>query len=221
MSLTYTGQFKAAGQFKTGDLPPPPPAGTTWNGSRTSAYIVSGEGNLDVQYNDSSNHGFVRAEHGMTSGKYYWEVQHHGTSGRPFCGIVHSSVTPTAGTPVYSQDSFVFNPTGYRYHSNSNSEWGFTWSYTGPSNRLMFAVDMDNDRAYAGVNGSWYQTNSTNIANSTTNGNYATWAWTAGTYYPVYANDATAGTWTMSGKFEADSWLYTAPAGYEAIIPPV
>ena len=102
---------------------------------------------------------------GMTSGKYYWEIKVGGDAngGEVQVGIADKS-------PVGNQSSTAGKAFGY----SSNGEYGiYAWngafignavpnSYTAygatscEDGYIMIAVDLDNNKFYGGLNGTWF-----------------------------------------------------------------
>ena len=102
---------------------------------------------------------------GMTSGKYYWEIKSSGTGGgeETQLGIADKSPTGNTGSGV----------AGTAFGINSNGEYGI-YAYNGAfigngvsnpytsygsstaNGIAMFAVDLDNNKFYGGLNGTWF-----------------------------------------------------------------
>ena len=102
---------------------------------------------------------------GMTSGKYYWEIKCTGTGNGEELqfGIADKSPTGNTGSGV----------AGTAFGINSNGEYGI-YAYNGAfigngvsnpytsygsstaNGIAMFAVDLDNNKFYGGLNGTWF-----------------------------------------------------------------
>ena len=116
------------------------------------------EGNLQVQtQNTSFTYNFATI--GVSTGKWYWEVEYDAKSGgtdQPFVGI--TSTQPTANDQELGNfpNDFAWytdNGTGYLSNNNTYSNVGFN-AYT-VGDVISVALDLDNNKLYFAKNGTW------------------------------------------------------------------
>tara|TARA_R100001480_G_scaffold154450_2_gene159711 strand:- start:197 stop:1699 length:1503 start_codon:yes stop_codon:yes gene_type:complete len=116
------------------------------------------EGNLQVQtQNTSFTYNFATI--GVSTGKWYWEVEYDAKSGgtdQPMIGI--TSTQPTANDNELGNfpNDFAWytdNGTGYLSNNNTYSNVGFT-AYT-VGDVISVALDLDNNKLYFAKNGTW------------------------------------------------------------------
>ena len=202
--------------------------------SRLSAVTLS-EGNL----RSLSNYYYAGAIStlAVNSGKWYWEVYTKVavTSMPGFTTIKDYKVI--SDSQGYSQGQYFYkqNNTGAvtSYGTTSVSGGSNSVPVTQDGDIVQFALDLDNGRAYVGINGTW--ANSSNPANGT-NYWYGDW-YTAGEYYGVYSTGGTdsppaetiynfgqdssfAGNKTAQGNQDGNDigdFYYTPPTGFLAL----
>lgn len=122
----------------------------TWNPSDKAANVSLSNSDLTAG-SSSATFGSVRATLGRSSGKYYFEV---------LCTTLGSTRTGI-GDGTFSLSTYVGNSSksaGFTIGSNTNS--GYTHTNSGTfalsnGDYLMFAVDMDADKAWVGKNNTW------------------------------------------------------------------
>ncbi len=122
----------------------------TWNPSDKNSNVSLSNGNLTAG-SSSVAFGSVRATLGRSAGKYYFEI---------LCTQMGSTRTGL-GDGAFSLSTYVGNSAksaGIVSGANTNS--GYTHTNSGAvsisnGNYLMIAVDMDADKAWLGVNGTW------------------------------------------------------------------
>lgn len=142
----------------------------------------------------------VRANSGVSSGKYYWEITINTIGGGFRVG---------AGTSSANLNGYVGNDyNGYGYHSDGETSYGAITSSYGDTfttgDVIGVALDMDNGRIFFSKNGVW-QNSGDPVAG--TNPAYSS---ISGTYYPMVSPGSTAtATGKMSGVF-----AYTPPTGF-------
>ena len=202
--------------------------------------VTFSEGNNKTVLSSSVNGAWNTGTIGISSGKWYWEVKTSGTSNGEECQIGIADKSPngnssssTAGT------SFGYNSNGeygvYAFNGafigNAVSNPYTTWGSTNCGNSIvMIAVDLDNNKFYGGVNGTWFA--SGDPANGTNGKSIQAVANTVdGFYYPAISSyQGYTGTaefnfgnppFTISsgnsdgngyGNFE-----YSVPSGYYAL----
>ena len=116
------------------------------------------EGNLQVQ-TQSTSFTYNSATIGVSTGKWYWEVEYDAKSGgtdQPMIGI--TSTQPTANDNELGNfpNDFAWytdNGTGYLSNNNTYSNVGFN-AYT-VGDVISVALDLDNNKLYFAKNGTW------------------------------------------------------------------
>ena len=116
------------------------------------------EGNLQVQ-TQSTSFTYNSATIGVSTGKWYWEVEYDAKSGgtdQPMIGI--TSTQPTANDNELGNfpNDFAWytdNGTGYLSNNNTYSNVGFN-AYT-VGDVISIALDLDNNKLYFAKNGTW------------------------------------------------------------------
>ena len=102
---------------------------------------------------------------GMTSGKYYWEIKCTGTSNGAELqlGIADKAPGGNTGSGV-AGTAFGYNANGeygiYAYNGafigNAVANPYTSWGSATTNGIAMIAVDLDNNKFYGGVNGTWF-----------------------------------------------------------------
>ena len=116
------------------------------------------EGNLQVQ-TQSTSFTYNSATIGVSTGKWYWEVEYDAKSGgtdQPMIGI--TSTQPTANDNELGNfpNDFAWytdNGTGYLSNNNTYSNVGFN-AYT-VGDVISVALDLDNNKLYFAKNGTY------------------------------------------------------------------
>ena len=117
------------------------------------------EGNVNAGFATASDRGFAVSTMAVSAGKFYWEVKIP-TTGRMYTGVADANVI--AG---YSGGPWDQTGTGASYsltirHSNGDIQTeGSTETAYAPDGAdddiIMWALDMDNNRVWHGINGTW------------------------------------------------------------------
>ena len=140
--------------------------------SNTNASIT--EGGLRTTMGGSGNYDVVRSDFGLSSGKWYWEIYVEERGYISSVGVdagykgnnVNAEHWVTFG---YGGWFITYNSSVAQYQVNQNSSGGTNWSgATLPANGdiVMIAIDVDNNKIWWGLNGTWY--NSSGTANPAT-----------------------------------------------------
>ena len=113
------------------------------------------EGNCERDFTSAnSDRGYGFASFGVTSGKWYWEVKIP-TVARANTGIGDATAIAGFSGVMYDEDPSK----GFMVNYNGQIEENATaTSYAGSlsdNDIVMWALDMDNHRAYYGINGTW------------------------------------------------------------------
>ncbi len=176
----------------------------TWNavfGQPTYSNTLS-QGNLTVT-GTGDRHGTMR----FGPGKWYWEVTYDGgTLGQQYIGIVdirntQDRVWPTAEIAATRDSGYGF------YGDSSTGSSVASWS---AGDVLNFAVDVDNQKFFIGVNGTW--TNSGNPA-SGTGASFTGRDFT--NYTPLFSDNEVTAVYTAN--FGARGYKYTPPSGFKSL----
>ena len=111
------------------------------------------DGNLQVTVNagDINNHAVSTI--GVTSGKYYWEVQVASTGGTAMIGVADLSVSRDTRGWVFSSVTGVwgmYQGTGNIWHQGTNNTYGSSYSQ---NDIIGIALDIDNNTITWYING--------------------------------------------------------------------
>jgi len=110
------------------------------------------QGNLNVDMATSGNETFNTSTIGVSSGKWYVEIDHPDASAKPMTGI--TSHTHTAiGDVLGHNNSYAYKgENGSIFIDNSNGSYGATY---GNDDIIGIALDLDNNKLYFSKNGSF------------------------------------------------------------------
>jgi len=164
------------------------------------------EGNLQVQtQNTSFTYNFATI--GVSTGKWYWEVEYDAKSGgtdQPFVGI--TSTQPTANDQELGNfpNDFAWytdNGTGYLSNNNTYSNVGFN-AYT-VGDVISVALDLDNNKLYFAKNGTWEKSGNPESGSTGTGAISitATASTPLGAYFPSVADGTTSYNATFKTNF--------------------
>ena len=139
--------------------------------NRTNGNIKNQEGGTKVTTDGGSGWCSMLATMGVTKGKWYWESQRMstGTPNDVITGIVGSEdayIPYSAATNYYIGNVATSSSIGY-YQKNYPSQEGSVLNgvslnfFSAPGDTIMFGLDMDNNKMYFGLNGTWLATNGT------------------------------------------------------------
>ena len=156
--------------------------------SANSSYVFS-EGNLAVAINGVNlEKKVIPSTFGSSSGKWYWEVKNTSSSNQNYihAGFVDADVIGQFITGSQSNTPYAAN-NGYANFIQGQGEAGdgisvykagssnYNTSTTWLADQIgMFALDLDNRKAWFGVNGTWINDASGNTGNPATGAN-STW----------------------------------------------
>jgi hypothetical protein len=179
------------------------------------------EGNLKI-VGSGSNYSAKTCTFGVNKGKWYYEAKCTAVSSAPIeamLGLIETNATSNTfftGTPANSVGFYK----GSSYYKNGGSTgYGNMW---GASDILSIAFDLDNDKIYIAINGTW-QNSADPVAGS---GGISLGTPSSGFYYP----STTEGTFEMnfgnppftisSGNTDGNGYgnfEYSVPSGYYAL----
>ena len=113
------------------------------------------EGSSQIAFTaDNANRGYGFASFGVTSGKWYWEVKIT-TVARANTGIGDATAIAAFTGPLYDESTskgFIVNYSGGIEENGTSTSYANSLS---DNDIVMWALDMDNHRAYYGINGTW------------------------------------------------------------------
>jgi hypothetical protein len=155
----------------------------TWNVldvTRTNTQGVDMvEGATNIKHRSASGWTGTMSTMAVSNGKWYWEGEVRATNGTTMWGAVPVA---TREASVYSDSyigaaesngydsgaAFYDNDDGY-YHDNTFTACTISGSTfnTQTGDVIMIAVDMDNNKLYAGVNGNWCNSSNNTLPNAT------------------------------------------------------
>ena len=177
-------------------------------------------GNLTF-LSDTSNVTYIPSTLGVSSGKWYWEVEFDAKSGgsdSPVIGI--TSTQPTAGNQQLGNfpndwGYFGYSPSSY---INNNTETSYGSSYT-TNDIIGVALDLDNNKLYFSKNGTWQN------SGDPTSGATGTGALSItdpsstplGFYFPAICYYNVSNTGTFNANFGSSAFSYSVPSGYYAL----
>ena len=155
-----TNNFTVGGGTLTKTEDNPSNVFANWN-ALDSYYTqaIFSNGNTTVQTPNASQ-TYCTSTLGMSSGKYYMEVEIYDGSNRDNIGIVDSISTGNNSSNNLYQKSKGYSyrgGTAYAGVWNNNTKLSGTFSAYGGSSgdKVMIAVDLDNNKLYFGYNGTW------------------------------------------------------------------
>ena len=179
----------------------------TWN-SLDNFYQSNtySEGNLQVQtQNTSFTYNFATI--GVSTGKWYWEVEYDAKSGgtdQPFVGITSTQPTSNDHELGNFPNDFAWytdNGTGYLSNNNTYSNVGFN-AYT-VGDVISVALDLDNNKLYFAKNGTWEKSGNPESGSTGTGAISitATASTPLGAYFPSVADGTTSYNATFKANF--------------------
>jgi hypothetical protein len=137
--------------------------------NRTNGNIKNQEGGTKVTTDGGSGWCSMLATMGVTKGKWYWESQRMstGTPNDVITGIVGSEdayIPFNTAANYYIGNVATSSSIGY-HQKNYPSQEGSVINgvglnfFSAPGDTIMFGLDMDNNKMYFGLNGTWLATN--------------------------------------------------------------
>jgi flagellar basal body rod protein FlgG len=128
---------------------------STWNVlDRYYTQAIFSNGNATVKTPNASE-TYCTSTLGMSSGKYYMEVEIYDGSNRDNIGIVDSVATDNSNNLYQKSKGYSYRGVGGVWNNDSQLSGTFS-AYGGASgHKVMIAVDLDNSKLYFGFNGTW------------------------------------------------------------------
>lgn len=194
--LVFPGANTWASDAAAGVIP------TTWSQSDKGVGVTLSEGNLFA----SSNHNnyAVRSVHGVSSGKYYWEVSGMTAYSMPGIATAEAPVEVVAGSayPGANAHGWGYYGAGELYHGGVVVLSGLPTM--GSFSVMSFLLDMD-----LGTLRLWFDGVDAGLMAS-------------GLVGPIYAffGSGASDTATCRANFGATSLVYVPPAGHQAAFGP-
>jgi hypothetical protein len=173
------------------------------NAADKGSSVTISNGALDY----SSSSGAVRATLGLTTGKYYWEIQPR--TGSTIAGLfgLATSAASTSSNPGSETSSYAYNASNGQATTNGS---GISYGGTLTANKTIgVAFDASSGRLYFAIDNVWQ--NSGNPATST---NPAFSNLLFGPYLPIFGGTTTS---TLSVNFGQRAYKYNAPTGYKSV----
>ena len=191
------------------------------------------DGNLTVR-SDGSNFTYIPATIGVSSGKWYWEVNNHNGQTGDYAVIGVTSTQSTATTQELGHNAHDWGYyAGSGQYINSDSRTGYGNTYT-DGDTIGVALDLDNNKLYFSKNGT-FQNSGVPTSGSTGTGAISITAPSStplGAYFPAYcyfdstgkgrakANFGSPPYSISSGNSDANghgNFEYSVPSGYFAL----
>ena len=171
---------------------------------QTGSNVTLTDGNLNIANANSGSTNDIRATFGVSSGKWYWEVEADslGQSGvnREFIGIVGTEFDITAGS---AGANFSADSTGYAFATTGQKITAGQY--------IGVALDLDNGKIYWSINGTFQN------SGDPAGGTGEAYSSISGTFAPAVAVDYGTGTSRLIANFGQSSFQNTPPAGFKAL----
>ena len=115
------------------------------------------EGNLSI-VTETDGQSFKTATFGLSTGKWYWEIFRRGANGHSEIGI--AGMPSDAADDYLGADAFTYavhSDDGNWFTNGSGTSWVSAHNSAGtyPDHVCMVALDLDNNKFYFGINGTW------------------------------------------------------------------
>jgi len=115
------------------------------------------EGNLSI-VTETDGQSFKIATFGLSTGKWYWEIFRRGANGHSEIGI--AGMPSDAADDYLGADAFTYavhSDDGNWFTNGSGTSWVSAHNSAGtyPNHVCMVALDLDNNKFYFGINGTW------------------------------------------------------------------
>jgi hypothetical protein len=176
----------------------------TWNPADKSSDITLSGSDLIATMTGTNVHRLVRATHGRSTGKYYFEIL-SGSGVDSSGGVADSGASLSAYCGSNATSYGYAKVNGNKYNNSTGSSYGA--SYTS-GDVVGIAVDLDAGKIWFAKNNTWQ------ASGDPAAGTNAAYTGLSGTKYPalsVYNNAATA-----TGRFKSADFSYSPPSGFSA-----
>jgi len=182
----------------------------TWNPNDKNSNVTLGEGNL---YADFAAQRGVRGTIGVSSGKWYWEVEATTVNDNKI-GILNVASSLTSD-PSTDSGLYAYEHDGQKNIAGSSSSYGS--SYTTGDN-IAIALDLDNNAIWFGKESggtvTWQNSATEAEIEAGTTTNAATSSIAAGTYAPTAICNSAA---DVTANFGQTAFAATPPSGFSAL----
>jgi hypothetical protein len=130
----------------------------TWNNLQKRQ--EADKGATEITPNGDADYTYAVSTLGASTGKYYFEFESNSGNGRALLGMVWSDYATSQindnSEPGGNAYSFAYRQNqGDIQLNNSTSSYGSSLSWGTSGNVLMMAVDLDNNKVWYGVDGTW------------------------------------------------------------------
>ena len=203
---------------------------------RTDGNIRNQEGGTKITTDGGSSWCTMMATMGITKGKWYWEAQRASSDGNNiFAGVADSQdiYVPYSAAAKYYLGN-VANSTSVGWYFDNGQVYNGDATFAAPSadDKVMIALDFDNQAIYFGVNGTWGNSSNPESGASKTgasvyafnNANWDNFCMPAFTVYQGQSVKVNFGGYTCisisSGNSDEDGYgnfEYAPPSGYYAL----
>ena len=163
------------------------------------------EGNCKVTTN-SGSYAYSTSTFGLTAGKWYWEIEINAQSSTDLFIAGIAARPPTATNNYLGADADAWGIyagiDGYTVGGSDTSDWCDNFT---DDDIMMFGLDLDNNKLYAGLNGNWCDGDGnfdeSDIGDADGIDITAVASLTSGAYFPVGGYRDTTGTATYEMNF--------------------
>ena len=163
------------------------------------------EGSCKVTTN-SGSYAYSTSTFGLTAGKWYWEIEINAQSSTDLFIAGIAARPPTATNNYLGADADAWGIyagiDGYTVGGSDTSDWCDNFT---DDDILMFGLDLDNNKLYAGLNGNWCDGSGnfdeSDIANADGIDITAPASLTSGAYFPAAGYRDNTGTATYLMNF--------------------
>ena len=171
----------------------------TWNPLDTISGNTFSNGNLDIQ-TVTAAYGTCRGTIGVSTGKWYWEINVLDETGGGQIGIL-DSVSPLPSEPYLAAKGYIYFDFGSK--GNNSSQAGYGASYT-TGDLIGVALDLDTGTLTFYKNGSSQGTAYSGLPSGTV-------------FFPVIADYQSANSSKFALNAGQRPFAYTAPSGFKAL----
>ena len=180
----------------------------TWNPvEKSSTWNAYGTGmsNGNLEYGTSSSWNTFVSTIGISSGKWYFELD---VTGNSHGGFVAANWAGTTGVALADTGALGYNRNDGKIYENNNAGTSYGNTFTG-THTLGIAIDADNDKFYFAIDNTWQ--NSANPSSGT--GGYSI---TLGNkpWRPAASANSCTGQFVNFGQRD---FAYTPPTGFKAL----
>lgn len=182
----------------------------TWNPSDKAAGVTLSGGDLTASHSAASYEG-VRATTSNATGKLYFEVYVTGRTSPVGLLTSGGSLTAIIGSTTLGRGFFIDGAgDGNKYY---NSIATVLLSGLSLPATIMVAADLDNNKVWFGVDGTWSGDPDAGTGEAFNNATQ--------TYFPAWVSSFLDSTSSGVGRFMGSDFSYTIPSGFSAWDPTI